>query len=256
MKRWAFKRPVSSHGLVLFVSGLVGFGPAVAVLYHALRTYDYPYTEHSYFDSARLFLAFFIGIVLGSISGFITVALGASSLLSLVIILLLLAAFEEGIKLVYLNRKGYRGRFDTTFVGLGMGIGIAALVGAGVAYVNRQDLLLPHFLAPLAVLSASLAFVHAATGAIIGFGCSRSAIIEPFAQAYVTRVLHASMLVPFIVWSALGRTDVLIPLSSLIAAAVFTFLVYRHVYRKILPETLPQELRRERRRALRRQGTA
>src|SRR5213593_1817580 len=165
---------MASNGLVLFAAGLLGFGPAVAVLYHALRTYDYPFTEHAYFDTSRLFLAFFIGIVLGSISGFITVALGASSLFGLVVVLLLLAAFEEGVKLVYLNRKRYRGRFDTTFVGLGMGIGIAALVGAGVAYVNRENLLLPHFLAPLAALSTSLAFLHASTGALIGFGCSRA----------------------------------------------------------------------------------
>lgn len=240
-----------NHEAVLVVSGLIGFTPAVAVLFHALRTYDYPHTDHAYFDTSRVFLAFFLGIVLGTISGAFTVALRSSSLVSLVVSLLLLAAFEEGVKLVYLNRKGYRGRFDTTFIGLSMGIGIAALVGAGIAYVNRQDLLLPHFVAPLAVLSASLAFLHAGTGALIGFGCAHGPLLERFLQAYVARALHGSMLVPFIVWSALGRTDVLIPLSSLSAAAVFAFLLYLYVYRRILPETLPQELRRERRRGLR-----
>ena len=242
---------MSSHEAVLFASGIVGFGPAVAVLYHALRTYDYPFTEHAYFDTSRVFLAFGVGIVLGTISGAFTVALGVFSLVSLVVALLLLALFEEGLKLVYLNRKGYRGRFDSTFCGVSMGIGIAALVSAGNAYVNRQALLAPVPIAFLAALSASLALVHASTGAIIGSGCSKGEVTSPFAQAYVARVLHAAMLVPFIVWSSLPQADVIVPVFSLSAALAFTILVYVHVYRAVLPDTLPSELRRERRRDFR-----
>lgn len=243
---------MSNHGAVLFVSGLVGFGPAIAVLYHALRTYDYPFTEDTYFDTSRVFLAFAVGMVLGTVSGAFTVALGALSLLSLVVAILLLALFEEGVKLVYLNRKKYRGRFDSTFCGASMGIGLAALVAAGNAYVNGRALLTPANIVLLSALSASLALVHVSTGAIIGWGCSKEQVTKPFAQAYVARVLHAAMLVPFIVWSALGRTDVLIPLLSLSAAVVFTALVYIYVYKTILPDTLPPELRRKRRRDLRR----
>lgn len=242
---------------VLFASGLVGFTPAIAVMYHALRTYDYPFTEKAYFNTARVFLAFAVGMVLGTASGAITVGLGAISSLSLVsllVALLLLVLFEELVKLVYLNRKGYRGRFDSTFCGLGMGVGIAALVAAGNAYVNGDALFAPGPVLLLAVLAASLAFVHASTGAIIGFGCSRGEVTTAFAQALVARILHASMLVPFIVWSALGRTDLAIPLFSLSAAAAFAFFVYWHVYRNVLPETLPPELRRERRRDLRNAG--
>jgi hypothetical protein len=241
---------VAGQEVVLFASGLVGFTPAVALLYHALRTYDYPYTEHTYFDTSRVFLAFAIGMVLGTISGAFTVALGALSLLSLVIALLLLALLEEGLKLVYLNRKGYRGRFDSTFCGASMGIGLAALVSAGNAYVNREALLTPANIAMLSALSASLALVHVSTGAIIGSGCSKGELTKPFMQAYVARILHAAMLVPFIVWSALPRTDVLIPILSLSAAVAFPALVYAHVYRVVLPNTLPQDLRRKRRRDL------
>jgi len=247
---------VSSHEAVLFASGIIGFGPAVAVLYHALRTYDYPFTEHAYFDTSRVFLAFGVGIVLGTVSGAFTVALGVFSLVSLVIALLLLALFEEGIKLVYLNRKGYRGRFDSTFCGVSMGIGIAALVSAGNAYVNRQDLLAPVPIAFLAALSASLALVHASTGAIIGSGCSKGEVTTPFLQAYVARALHAAMLVPFIVWSSLPQADVVVPVFSLSTALAFTILVYVHVYRVVLPDTLPPELRRERRRDLRKRRDA
>lgn len=242
--------------VVLFVAGFVGFGPAVAVLYHAFRTYDYPYTDEAYFDTSRVFLAFGIGMVVGTVSGAFTVALGALSLLSLVVALLLLALFEEGLKLVYLNRKGYRGRFDSTFVGASMGIGLAALVSAGNAYVNREALLTPGNIILLSALSTSLTLIHVSTGAIIGWGCSKGEVTKPFAQAYVARVLHAAMLVPFIVWSALARTDVLVPLLSLSAAVAFSALVYNHVYRTVLPDTLPPELRRKRRRDVRRKRDA
>jgi hypothetical protein len=249
--RAASRVPVSSHQVILFVSGIVGFVPAVAVLFHALRTYDYPHTEHAFFDTSRVFLAFGVGIVVGTISGAFTVALGVLSIFSLVIALLLVALFEEGLKLVYLNRKGYRGRFDSTFCGVSMGIGLAALVAAGNAYVNRQALLAPVPLAFLSALSASLALVHASTGAIIGLGCSKGDVASRFAQAYVARVLHSAMLVPFIVSSAFGA-DVVVPVFSLLAALVFALFVYVHVYRVVLPDTLPPELRRERRRDLRR----
>ena len=247
---------MSSHEAVLFASGIVGFGPAIAVLYHALRTYDYPFTEHAYFDTSRVFLAFGVGIVLGTVSGAFTVALGALSLLSLVIALLLIALFEEGVKLVYLNRKGYRGRFDTTFCGLSMGIGLAALVAAGNAYVNREALLAPVRIALLGALSASFALVHASTGAIIGSGCSKGEVATPFAQACVARVLHAAMLVPFIVSSSLPEENIVVAVFSLSAALAFTILLYVHVYRVTLPDTLPPELRRERRRDLRKRRDA
>jgi len=133
---------VAADQFVFFVSGLIGFGPSVAVLFHALRTYDYPHTEKAYFDTGRVFLALAVGMVLGTASGALTVALqqGVGSLLALVIVLLLLALFEEGFKVLYLNRKGYRGRFDTTFVGLTLGVGIASIVAAGSALLFRRPL--------------------------------------------------------------------------------------------------------------------
>lgn len=245
---------VASDQLVFFASGVLGFGPSIAVLYHALRTFDYPYTDHAYFDTRRVFLGLAVGMVVGTTSGAFTVAIGSSpTLVSLVILLLLLALFEEGFKIVYLNRKGYRGRFDTTFYGVSLGIGIAALVAAGSAYVNGPRLFSFSVASLLVVFSASLAFVHATTGAILGFGCSRGELVTAFAQAYVARVLHAAMLVPFFVSGALQPdTGVALPLFSLAVALAFTFFLYRYTYRSVLPQTLPSELRRERRRGVRR----
>ena len=81
---------MAADQFVFFVSGLIGFGPSVAVLFHALRTYDYPHTEKAYFDTGRVFLALAVGMVLGTASGALTVALqqGILSLVALVIVLL------------------------------------------------------------------------------------------------------------------------------------------------------------------------
>jgi len=251
---------VAQDQFVFFVAGVIGFGPSIGVLYHGLRTYDYPYTEKSYFETRRVFLALAVGMVIGTVTGAMSVGfrLGITSLLSLVVLLLLLALFEEGFKLVYLNRKGYRGRFDTTFVGLSAGVGIAAIVAAGSAYSNGPGLFAASSVTTLLAFSASLAFVHGATGAILGYGCSRGEIVVALAQAYVARVLHAAMLVPFFVWSGLPdpEANLAVPLLSLVGAVVFTMLLYLHVYRSVLPETLPPELRRERRRRVRTTRTA
>lgn len=239
--------------IVLFASILVGFGPAVSVLFHALRTYDYPFTDKAYFETRRVFTALAVGMVLGTISGGLTVGLraGILTLLSLVILLLLLALFEEGFKLVYLNRKGYRGRFDTTYVGLTLGVGIAAIVGAGSAYGNGPALVAPTSIVLLAAFAASLGFVHASTGALIGFGCSKGEVLVPFAQAYVARILHAAMLVPFFVAGTVPAEGIAVPLFSLLVAVAFAVVLYAYVYRTVLPGTLPPELRRERRRRVR-----
>jgi len=244
---------VAADQFVFFVSGLIGFGPSVAVLFHALRTYDYPHTEKAYFDTGRVFLALAVGMVLGTASGALTVALqqGVGSVLALVIVLLLLALFEEGFKVLYLNRKGYRGRFDTTFVGLTLGVGIASIVAAGSAYGNGPALLAPSFVATLAIFSASLGFLHVSTGALIGYGCSKAEVVVPFAQAYVARILHAAMLVPFFVAGSLQDREILVPLFSLGAAVAFAAILYVYVYRNVLPATLPPDLRRERRRRFR-----
>ncbi len=248
-----------AQSLVFFVAGIIGFGPAIGVLYHALRTYDYPFTEKAYFDTSRVVLGLAVGMVLGTVSGAITVGLRATilTLLSLVVLLVLLATFEEGFKLVYLNRKGYRKRFDTTFVAVGLSMGMAAIAAAGSAYTNGPTLFLPDVAIPLFAFSVSLAFVHGATGAIIGLGCARAEIVVPFSQALVGRVIHAGLLVPFFVWSALpAGTSIAIPAFSLAAAIVFSALLYAHAYRTVIPATLPQDLRRERRRKARRERRA
>ena len=230
-----------ASSLIFFVSGVIGFAPAVAVLYHALRTYDYPYTEKSYFDSRRVFFGLAVGMVIGTISGVVSFSVGATvgSLVALVVLLILTAVFEEGFKLIYLNRKGYRGRFDTTFVGVGLATGIAAISTAGPAYANGPALLSPSVFLPFAAYSVSLAFVHESTGAILGLGCSKGEVVVPFFTLYSA---PAALAIPAV--------------AGLAAAIAFTALLYGYVYRSVIPATLPSELRRERRRTVRKRARA
>jgi len=253
MRRPPIRGPVAFEQFVFPVAGVVGFGPAVAVLYHALRTYDYPYTEHAFFETRRVFLALAVGMIIGTASGWITVAFrsGVTSLVSLVIVLVLISLFEEAVKLVYLNRKGYRGRFDTAFVGVGIGTGIAAIAAAGSAYTNGPGLYAPGVFLPLLAYASSLALVHESTAAMIGWGCAKEDVVVPFAQALLARVLHATMLIPFFLWVAIPTVSPVVPGFSLAVSTVFAALVYRRAYLVVLPDALPSELRRERRRRVR-----
>lgn len=245
---------MANEQIVFVVAGIVGFGPAIAVLYHALRTYDYPFTEKSYFDTRRVFFALAVGMVIGTVSGFVNYTSGKGiDLVGLAALLVIVAVFEEAFKLIYLNRKGYRGRFDTTFVGVGLGTGITGIYAAAIAYVNGPNLFSASVALPLLALSVSLAFLQPATAAIIGLGCYRGEILVPFGQALVARVLHAAILVPFYVWFAVPQEGAL-AVASLAAAIAFTAVLYVYVYRTVLPATLPPELRRERRRTVRKRG--
>src|SRR5213079_1409490 len=135
------------------------------------------------------------------------------------------------------------GRFDTTFYGIPLGIGIAASGVVVSAWLSRDTLYVPETLGLLLVLSVSLGLVNADTGSIIGFGASRKEMWPSFLRAIGFRFAHAAFLFPFIL-----RVDE--PFSAISAAtsAGFALLVYYYVYHRILPGTLPEDLRRELRR--------
>ena len=228
------------------IAFIVGIGPAVLLMWHALRRFDYPLAPKALFDDRKVFFAFAVGIGFGALSSSLTFAISTSGL-SIVVPLIAVALFEESFKVVYLNRKGYRGRFDTTFYGVSLGVGSgAALVMASVFNANPtllQNPALPVLVAALALYSLSMAMVLASTGGLIGFGTSKSKVFGYFLRAFLVRFSHLAILMFFF----LGDDPVLAP-ASLAASLVFAGIVYAFVYREVLPETLPKDIRRELRR--------
>ncbi len=231
---------------------VLGIAPALVLLYLSLRRFDRPYTEYTLFDDRRVFGGLAVGLIFGALASLLdTSVLGLTSgfVISLVA-LFALYAVDELFKLISLNRKGYSGRFDTTFYGVAVGVGMAATIVVGsviwIALPQLQadqgmDLVVD--LLGLLVFSVSLSLVHADTGALIGFGAARGDMWPVFLRALAIRFAHGALLLPFF----LGAPRVWGLLSTATSLA-FAGILYHYVYTQILPGTLPDDIRREMRR--------
>src|SRR5207244_5318135 len=81
--------------------------------------------------------------------------------------------FEESFKLVWLNRRSYRGRFDTTFYGVPLGIGAAASGVVAAAWASRAILYVPETFVLLILYSISYGLVIAVTVALSVYRAER-----------------------------------------------------------------------------------
>jgi hypothetical protein len=231
---------------------VLGIAPALSILYLSLRRFDRPRTEHTLFDDRRVFGGLAVGLVYGVLASVLdTSVLGlAFDFVSSVVVLFALFLVDELFKLVYLNRKGYSGRFDTTFYGVAIGVGAAATSVVGsVVWVSLpqleadQGVVLLRDILLLVLFSVSLSLVNADTGALIGFGASRGEMRSSFLRAVAVRYAHAALLLAFFL-GAPPEWGFVAALSSV----AFAGIVYHYVYTQILPGTLPEDIRREMRR--------
>lgn len=230
------------------VAFLLGILPGLAILWTSLRRFDRPNVEHTLFDDRRVFGSLAVGLVFGTVASIFTISLSGGDVPAVAVIGLSLV-FEESFKLAWLNRRTYRGRFDTTFYGVPLGIGAAASGVVASAWRSQATLYVPETLALLVLYSFGLSLVNADSGSLIGFGASRGDTWHAFARALAVRVGHAVLLVPFLLGEQVGEPYAAI---SLCTALGFALVVFYYVYRVILPGTLPEEVRREMRRARRR----
>ena len=229
------------------VAFLLGILPGLVILWASLRRFDRPYVDHTLFDDRRVFGSLAVGLVFGTIASVFSFTLPRDDFLSAVVAVAVTFVFEESFKLVWLNRRTYRGRFDATFYGVPLGVGAAASSVVAAAWASRDILYVPETFALLVLFSIGLGLVNADTGALIGFGASRGDTWRSFLQAVAVRFAHGAFLFPFLL-----QIDEPYAAISVGTALGFAFLVYYYVYRVVLPGTLPDELRRELRRERRR----
>ncbi len=234
------------------MAGILGIGPALALLFHAMRKYDVPFVEAPLFDSGRLFMLFAVGMVFGGIATFMTFATvgPGATFLVLLGLLLVIALFEELFKFVVLNMKQFQLKYETTFYGLSLGLGISAVFMLMTSYplIPRDFDGLEKYVAValLALYSIGISTLHASTGSYIGYGSATGYVWNYFFQAMIARAGYAVMIVPFI----LGEP--ILDAIGMAAATIFAILLYVHIYYRILPETLPDKERKKRRRTIRR----
>lgn len=234
--------------LDFLVALVLGIGPAIAILWFSLRRYDRPFVDRTLFDDRRVFGSLAVGMGFGVASSWLNFSIGVSDIVGSLLLLASVILFEELFKLVYLNRRGYRERFDTTFYGIPLGVGTASTAIVATVAWQVGEALYSAIVFPLIVLlSISLSFVHADTGALIGFGASRGDLWGGFRKALLVRLAHVALLSPFLLLGGqVAKPDTLLPaVLSLLTSAAFAILVYHYVYTVLLPGTLPEALRRE-----------
>src|SRR5437879_12318168 len=123
-----------------FGAFLLGLLPGLAILWVSLRRFDRPQVDHTLFDDRRVFGSLAVGLIFGTVASIFALALPRGDLASFAVAVAVSFVFEESFKLVWLKRRSYRCRFDTTFYGATLGIGAAASGAAAAAWASRAML--------------------------------------------------------------------------------------------------------------------
>jgi hypothetical protein len=216
-------------------AGILGFGPAMTLLYFTLRNYTYPKVEKPFFDDRKLFAFFALGVVLGMvIYAFEAWGQLVSSSYTIILLIMGFALMEELMKLVILNFPRFQKKIDTAFYGLSMGLGISATYTFASVYVFLNDIGGKPQAADLAVAATlGLLFVllHGSTTTLIGIGVARGDVNGYFPEALLIHIGFAMMYESFFIeiisppWNSLG----------LVGAAAIVVYGYRKIHTLSLP---------------------
>ncbi len=233
---------MADEQLRLGIALAIGIGPALLAMWHALRRFDYPLAPKALFDDRRVFFGLAVGLAFGVFASVLTVTVATSGL-GLILSLLAIALFEVSFQLAYLNRKGYRGAFETTFYGAALGVGISGTLVMATVFTANPDIgSRPDFFAYLVPFSLSTAFTMTSVGALVGYGAAHGEILRYTAGGYMARASQLLILSFFFVEGGDPAASVLLSAGSLAASLVFALAIYSYVYREILPGTLPKDI--------------
>jgi len=179
----------------LLAAGIIGFTPAVVLLYYTLKDYTYPKVEKPFFDDRKAFGLFAIGLIVGTIFS----AVESWFSLKVVMVALTLALMEELVKLVILNLPRFQGKLDTSFYGTTLGLGIGATMGFGAFYSTKIILgsLDPMSIVILIIIAFQFIFLHGSTGTALGIGVARRMLAPYFARAALVHIAYNLLMIPF-----------------------------------------------------------
>lgn len=231
----------------LVISGVIGLAPALALLFIALRKYDYPYVEKTLFDTRKVFFLLAVGIVFGMVVTFLDASiLKPPDLIIILLFAIGFALFEEMFKFVVLNLKRMQLKFDTVFYGFSLGVGLSSTFVLSHIYFS----ILLYSSVPTSVwisfiiYSVILCLVHGSTGALIGYGAAKGKPWYFFGEAMTIRLFFIVVLIPLI--GNIGEEWMMI--VSLVVALLLSILIYYYYIAKdIIPGALPDSLRRRKR---------
>jgi len=228
------------ENLATFVGSLMSFLPAFILMTHLLNRYE------SRLDDRKMYKGFFGGIVLALVVylfmliGFIgfviedgdeeEIARGVSkafwSIPALAFMISALMAW-------FMNRKGFRGKEETSFYGAAMGFGFSSMFAFIMVSrpMVRGELDSDYEILLLIPLALGIVLIQGSIGSVMGYGCVHGMLIKSF---FYGGLLHVLMNICFFM-RALGY----IPQELLAALALFYgSLLYMYVYARLLPRGL------------------
>ncbi len=243
--------------LLFLISGAIGFGPALFIIWFSMRKYSYPYLEGSAFEDRKVFFLLAVGMVFGTLIFTFERMLhpyfywdeGVDMVMFLLIYVLGFVMLEDMAKFVVLNFKGFEGRFDSVFYGISLSAGYSATAMVGYIYIGvGQAEVSPPFIdwLGLILLSISSAFIHTSVGALLGNATAKKQGLRGIPAAVVPHIIFSLLMLPWFLgftWISLAFT---VPLS---------ILIYRGVHLHTIPEILPEEIIKELRRSERKDSS-
>ncbi len=221
------------------IMALIGFGPAIILLYFVLGKFE------GYFIDNKAFFMITFGMLIGLVLGIFSLYLPLGDFLWALALIFLI----ELTKFIILLQKPFRLKHDATFYGMALGIGMGAMMVfiygfyAGLAHLELKTILF------VLLLSYNYNLIHGSTGALIGYGCYRGDFWKYFFRAFLISGGH--VLLMSVIWSTpfdeSGAETRMFAL--LIVGGIYATLVLIYIYKEIIPNTIPDDLRRAKERA-------
>jgi RsiW-degrading membrane proteinase PrsW (M82 family) len=234
---------------LLCLTGLMGFVPAMALLYYLLDRYDVVIKDQP------LFGFFAGGIIIGMVAFVAHAFIDNQTLefldLAVFVFVIGFAFFEEFVKYIILYYKKFVGKYETTYLGLSLGLGFGATAILSFSYIDIYQT--PEILveSPLTIpmsIAYSLGAVgmHGTAGGLIGYGSAKKVRWTYLGMAIGLHVLFNFLSLAFW-WSGSqgGRFSLTIILAIIGMAGIMYF------KKEIMTKSLPRSLARKRRRMLR-----
>lgn len=212
------------------VISLIGFGPAIFLLYFVLGEYE------GYFKDNKAFFMIILGLGVGMVVGTLSLYFPLGDFLWTLGIISLI----ELIKFLIFLQKPFRLNHDTTFYGMALGIGIAAMMffvygySAGLTELSAKTTFF------VLLLSLNYNLLHGSTGAIIGYGVYKGEFWRYFFRAFILSGIHGFLM--SIVWR--GKISDTGSIALLIIGCIYGVILTLYIYKDIFPKTVPKEMKR------------
>ena len=220
---------------IMIVSAIAGFAPSMGLMFYTLRDYTFPRVEKPFFDDRKIFAFFALGIVLGMVLfAFEEWGRTASSVETMLALIVGFALMEESLKLMILNFPKFQRKIDTAFYGLSFGLGLSATFTFATVYASAISLEAPSAvdMTAFALLGVQFVLLHGATTTFIGIGVARGEVKPYFAEAVLIHIGYNLFMVPFFMYDVFEPPFNLIGLG---AAYVVVIYGYYKVHNLSLP---------------------